>query len=139
MKQYDNRIHCLDCIYFAERPDAEQHNYEGICNKLGVNFQTIKKCPEDSFDHDNDKKFIVPVVYESCGFIKVTASSALEACQLVAEYPDDYPLPYQAEYIDGSFGLSGGIEENAELSEMYTAEYESGKWGSRMIFNERGE
>lgn len=75
------------------------------------------------------KDYIVPVTWEVCGFIKVRAESAEDACQKVHDNPDEYPLPYQSEYVDASFDISGDIEEAAAMSEIYTKDYESGKWG----------
>lgn len=74
-----------------------------------------------------EKDFIVPVTWESYGVIKVRATSAKEACKKVHDSPDDYPLPCHHEYVDGSFDISGDIEETSEMSEMFTKEYESGK------------
>lgn len=76
-----------------------------------------------------NQEWIVPVTWEACGFIKVRAESAEEACRKVHEDADDYPLPYQSEYIDASFDISGSIEEAAEMSKIYTSDYNSGKWG----------
>lgn len=86
---------------------------------------------------NTEKEWIVPVTYEVCGFIKVKAASAEEACQKVHEDSDDYPLPYQPEYIDGSYDISGDIEEATFLTEHYTKEYESGKWGKDMHFESK--
>jgi hypothetical protein len=86
-----------------------------------------------------EKDWIVPVTWEACGFIKVKAESAEQACSMVHENPDEYPLPYQSEYIDGSFDISGDVHEAGAMSEIFTKDYESGKWGSNMIFKERGE
>lgn len=86
-----------------------------------------------------EKDYIVPVTWEACGFIKVRAESAESACAMVHENPDEYPLPYQSEYIDASFDISGDIDEAAAMTEIYTKDYESGKWGSNMIFKGRGE
>lgn len=79
--------------------------------------------------------WIVPVIWEACGFIKVKAETAMEACQKVHDNPGDYPLPYQSEYVDASFNISGDVEEAAAMSEIFT-DYESGKWGQYMIFKE---
>ncbi len=79
-------------------------------------------------------KWIVPVVWEASGFIEVEADTAIDACQLVHDYPDDYPLPHDSEYIDASFDISGSVEEAAGLAEIYTRERDAGKWGQRMIF-----
>ena len=78
---------------------------------------------------EEKQEWIVPVTWEVCGFIKVRAESAEEACKKVHEDADDYPLPYQSEYIDASFDISGSIEEATEMSKIYTSNYNSGKWG----------
>lgn len=74
-----------------------------------------------------EKDFFVPVTWEACGYIRVRANSAEEACTKVHENPDDYPLPKLSEYVDGSFDISGNIEEAAIMCEGYTSDYEAGK------------
>ena len=76
-----------------------------------------------------NQEWLVPVTWEAFGFIKVHAESAEEACRKVHENADDYPLPRQSEYIDASFDISGSVEEAAEMSKIYTSDYNSGKWG----------
>ena len=48
----------------------------------------------------------VAVTWEVCGYIKVEADTLEQAMQKVKDNPDDYYLPYDGEYVDGSFGLS---------------------------------
>lgn len=79
-------------------------------------------------------EWIVPVTWEASGFIRVTAETAEEACQMVHDNPDEYPLPYHSEYVDASYDISGDVKEAAALSEIYTSEWQAGKWGQRMIF-----
>lgn len=81
-----------------------------------------------------NQEWIVPVTWEACGFISVKAESAEEACQKVHDNPDNYPLPYQSEYVDASFDISGDVEECASLTEMFTKDYNSGKWGRDLVF-----
>ena len=76
-----------------------------------------------------NQEWIVPVVWEVCGFIKVRAESAEEACRKVHEDVDDYSLPCQSEYVDASFDIPGDIEETTAMSEMYTSDYNAGRWG----------
>lgn len=83
---------------------------------------------------EKKKEWIVPVTWEACGFIKVRADSALEAAQLVRDNPDEYPLPYDSEYVEGSFDISGEADEVAALTEIYTKEFGQGKWGQNMVF-----
>ena len=75
-----------------------------------------------------NQEWIVPVTWEMCDFIKVCAESAEEACRKVHEDVDDYPLPCRSEYVDTSFDISGDIEEAADMSKIYTSDYNSGKW-----------
>ena len=79
-----------------------------------------------------NQEWLVPVTWEAFGFIKVHAESAEEACRKVHENADDYPLPRQSEYIDASFDISGSIEEAAEMSEIYTSNYNAGEWGQNL-------
>lgn len=81
-----------------------------------------------------EKDWIVPVTWEACGFIKVRGESAEDACRKVHENPDEYPLPYQSEYVDASFDISGSVEEAGAMSEIFTKNYESGKWGKELAF-----
>ena len=74
-------------------------------------------------------KWIVPVTWEASGFIEVEADTAIDACQLVHDNPDNYPLPRESEYVDASFDISGSVEEAAVLSEIYTRERNAGKFG----------
>ena len=75
-----------------------------------------------------NEEWIVPVTWEVCGFIKVRAESDEEACRKIHEDRDDYPLPCRSEYVDASFDISGNIEEAADMSKIYTSDYNSGKW-----------
>lgn len=79
-----------------------------------------------------NQEWIVPVTWEVCGFIKVCAESAEEACRKVHEDSDHYDLPRQSEYVDASFDISGDVEESAAMSEIYTSDYNSGKWGQNL-------
>ena len=79
-----------------------------------------------------NQEWLVPVTWEAFGFIKVHAESAEEACRKVHENADDYPLPRQSEYIDASFDISGSIAEAAEMSEIYTSNYNAGEWGQNL-------
>lgn len=109
MAKYDNSYHCSDCSELCDDVD------------------NIEKCPNGAFDHNVDKDFFVPVTWEACGYVKVRAGSAAEACYKLHENPDHYPLPKSSEYVDASFGLSGDVEEAIVMCEAYTADYEAGK------------
>ena len=62
------------------------------------------------------KKFKLEVVYEMSGYIEVEANSLKEAMDEFNENIDDYSLPYDAGYVDGSFRLSTkDVEEMQEI------------------------
>ena len=61
------------------------------------------------------KEFKVPVTWEVCGFCYVEAESLEEALTKFDEDPDVIPLPYDSDYIDGSFHR----EEDTETIESY--------------------
>ena len=48
----------------------------------------------------------IAVTWHVCGYIEVEANNIEEAMKKVRDNPDDYSLPYDGEYVDGSFGLS---------------------------------
>lgn len=50
------------------------------------------------------KTYQIPVVYSSWGIVEVEAISLEEACDIARSGP----LPYRAEYIDGSFEIDHG-------------------------------
>ena len=52
------------------------------------------------------KKQRIAVTWEMCGYIEVEANNIEEAMNMVRENPDDYNLPIEQDYVDGSFGLS---------------------------------
>ncbi len=57
----------------------------------------------------------IAVTWEMCGYIVVEANSIQEAMEKVKENPDDYLLPYDGEYVDGSFRLSTDDVEEMEV------------------------
>lgn len=52
------------------------------------------------------RKHLVAVTWECCGYIEVEAATLEEAMGRIAKNPDDYSLPHEAFYVDGSFRLS---------------------------------
>ena len=48
----------------------------------------------------------IAVTWEMCGYIEVEANNIEEAMNMVKENPDDYNLPIERYYVDGSFCLS---------------------------------
>lgn len=54
----------------------------------------------------NTNKYEVAVTWEMCGYIEVEANNLAEAMDKVRKNPDDYSLPSDAEYVDGSLGLT---------------------------------
>lgn len=84
-------------------------------------------------------EWVVPVVWEVCGFVKAKGGTAEEAVEYVNNHLDEYSLPYRSEYIDGSFEVSGDIEEASAMSESYTTQWREGRWGGRDVFKGAGE
>ena len=70
------------------------------------------------------KEWIVPVTWEMCGLIKVKAKSASDAFNKVKNDEEDYELPLEKNYVDGSFTTSYDTEE---MIEDYTKMYKEGK------------
>lgn len=61
------------------------------------------------------KKWIIPVTWEVCGEIEVETDTLEEAMDAVRMNPDDYSLPKESEYVDGSFALSMDDEQSVML------------------------
>lgn len=57
----------------------------------------------------------IPVSYEMCGLIEVEADSIKEAIEYAIEHADDYDLPNEEHYIDGSWQT----ETDEEIVELY--------------------
>lgn len=60
-------------------------------------------------------KHRVAVTWESCGYIEVEANSLEDAMNDVRENPDNYSLPLENDYVDGSFCLSTDDVEEMRL------------------------
>ena len=125
----------IEISYTTKEDESPEHyGYYDTIVEAKEALNELAKFEKEIKMNNVEKEWIVPVTYEVCGFIKVKAKSAEEACKKVHENPDDYPLPHQTDYIDGSFDVSCNLEEASALSEIYTKNYESGKWGNRMFF-----
>lgn len=48
----------------------------------------------------------IAVTWEMSGYIEVEANNIEEAMNMVRENPDNYSLPIEQDYVDGSFGLT---------------------------------
>ena len=79
-------------------------------------------CYEDKKE-ESEQEWIVPVSWGMSGYIKVKASSAEEALDKVSADEEDYPLPTESCYIEGSFTVSFDAEE---MVEYYTNMYKEG-------------
>lgn len=62
------------------------------------------------------KTFRLPVTWEVCGFINVTAETLEDAIKDFKENKDEYELPDDGEYVEDSFQLS---DENLEIIKHY--------------------
>ena len=73
------------------------------------------------YDEDEElKEWYVPVTWEMCGLITVKAKTASDALEKVNKDEEDYPLPKDSYYIDGSFKAS---TDEVGIVEMYTKMY----------------
>lgn len=63
----------------------------------------------------NKKKQRVAVTWEMCGYIDVDAESLEEAMDMVKNTPDEFSLPVDSNYVDGSFCLSTDSVEEMKL------------------------
>ena len=52
------------------------------------------------------KTFRLPVTWEVCGFVNVTAETLEEAIEDFKKNKDEYELPDDGEYVEDSFQLS---------------------------------
>ena len=69
------------------------------------------------------KTYEVPVVYEMRGTVRVEAESAAEAYDEVRDHPEDYPIPGEGAYVDGSLRVAdddGYGEANKAASGRHT-------------------
>ena len=65
------------------------------------------------------KKQRVAVNWQMCGYIEVEADSLEEAMDKVNDDPDNYSLPYDSYYVDGSFELTtNDVEEMRAICQL---------------------
>lgn len=62
------------------------------------------------------KTFKIPVTWEVCGFVNVSAETIEDAIKDFKENIDEYELPDYPDYVDGSFALS---TDEAKIIKMY--------------------
>ena len=62
------------------------------------------------------KTFKIPVTWEVCGFVNVSAETIGDAIKDFKENIDEYELPDYSDYVDGSFTLS---TDETEIIKMY--------------------
>lgn len=77
------------------------------CREFGIKREEI--------EHEI-KKYRLAVTWEASGFIEVEACSLEDAMQKVKENPDEYSLPCESDYVDGSFRLA--TEDVDEMREI---------------------
>lgn len=75
--------------------------------------------------HPTPAEYQIPVLWENCGIIAVTASSMKEAIRIFDRDIDEFPLPDNGEYIDSSFCRDkyNTEEETAEAYAFYMLPY----------------
>ena len=57
----------------------------------------------------------IAVTWEMCGFIEVEGNTVEEAMENFENNPDEYELPRDGEYVDGSFVLSTDDVDTMEI------------------------
>ena len=62
------------------------------------------------------KTFKIPVTWEVCRFVNVSAETIEDAIKDFKENIDEYELPDYSDYVDGSFTLS---TNEAKIVKMY--------------------
>ena len=61
------------------------------------------------------KTYKVPVVYQMFGYVEMEADSIDNAVKKVHNNIDSIPLPYDADYVEGSFEIDyGGVDYSKE-------------------------
>ena len=61
-------------------------------------------------------KFKVAVEWSSFGIVQVEATSLKEAVAKVKKSPDNYSLPTDSEYIDGSFAVNSDMSVHQSMN-----------------------
>lgn len=94
--------------YYEEKPI----DFEWLCERLEMPAEAPKK-PQKAAPKGEKRYYSVPVVYEMYGSISVEAGSAEEAYDQVKEHPEDFDLPDEGFYVDGSLKVADDDRENA--------------------------
>ncbi len=102
----------------SQTPYMAFDNHEAILDELA------KMLEEDAIPLET---FYIPVTWEVCGNIPVVARNLREAMDNVIENPDDYPLPSENSYIDGSFCISCDDEEVVKANHEWVLNNEKNK------------
>lgn len=129
-----------DCLIEHEEQALKNHGQtiEQLANRGGLDWTEALAVLEDRpwksmnklearekvLELTEQKEWIVPVTWEMCGFIKVKAKDTYEAFNKVKNDEEDYPLPEEKEYVDGSFQPSFDTDE---MIETYTKMYKKGE------------
>lgn len=105
---YSNMMECGETSVIADNNGFYPLKCgSSACREFGIKREEI--------EHET-KKYRVAVKWEVSGFIEVDADSLEDAMQKVKENPDEYSLPCESDYVDGSFRLA--TEDVDEMREI---------------------
>lgn len=109
-KEEEAREYLNDFLYDFFNEICPEGYYFGNTEGDGACFGFFK-CEEE-----DEKEWNIPVTWSVCGMIKVKAKSLEEAMSIFDNNPDDFDLPDNSDYVDGSFELSS---KDVEINKTY--------------------
>jgi len=65
-------------------------------------------------------KFYLPITYKVSGAVEIEADTIEDAVEYFHIHPDEIPLPYETEFVDGSMVLDDDMEH---INLINTAEH----------------
>ncbi len=118
--QLVNRFRISDIVTVKETGESV------LITELDETGYTVRNRTDEEFKFHEDQlenteaSYVIPVTWELCGTIRVSAKSASEAMAKAKEGLDENELPDDGEYVDGSFMVT----DYTEPRELWT--YQSG-------------
>lgn len=105
-------------FYFAKVYEDEQMR---IDENQFPNAETVKNALlEEVKDFNAPKKtWRIPVTFQMCGLVDVEAATLHEAMLRVQDDDNDFPLPSDKEYVEGSWELTHPIDEVELVRQCY--------------------
>lgn len=65
------------------------------------------------------KTWNIPITYSVSGMVKIEAETLEDAMRIAKDEDEQIPLPDDADYIDGSWELSFGMDEIDIVRDLY--------------------